>query len=161
MEKHKKAQNKANKAFLVADHMINFTYPLIGDSKLLLAAMENLFMAQTNSMGAALYFLRHYKMVPPFHETFESKFNMFNAYIKKPYQFETKHMKMIIDIKNLLLAHKKSPVEFSRKGMFVICSDNFGMKTISVGHMKDYVKMTKEFMKDVDKLVNKHEKIVG
>ncbi|MBS1267051.1 MAG: hypothetical protein MAG795_01022 [Candidatus Woesearchaeota archaeon] len=159
MEKFQAARNKASKRLKIADHMMVMTYPLVKDSKLLLAVLENLFLALTNSVASVLYYERLFKRIPPFHDTFESKFNRFRSKIVPKYNIDMKYVKMIKEIKDIIVMHKKSPVEFTRKDKFVIASKNYKIKTISVEQIKEYIKDTKSFVAQMEEIVSKNEQI--
>ena len=65
------------------------------------------------------------------------------------------YINLIETIREILIEHKRSPVEFSRGERFVICSSNYRMKTIGVNDIKQYVAKTKLFVADMDRLVRK------
>lgn len=161
MEKFQEARDKARKKLKVADHMITMTYPLVRDTRLLIAVMENLFLALTNSMASVLYYERLFKRIPPFHDNFDSKFNMFRAKIVPRYKIDTSHIHMLNEIKDIIIQHKKSPVEFTRKDMFVIASNTYNLKTISVDQIKKYIAKSKMFLEEMEGIVSKDEQIFG
>lgn len=160
MEKYQKSDLEAKKYIKIADHILTITYPLINDPKLLLAVMENIFLALAKTLGALLYFERLHKRIPPFHDNFESKFNMFKLNVANKFNFSKDYIHMLEDMKNIIVQHKKSPVEFVRKDVFVICSDNYNMKTLSIKEMKKYVAKAKVFIADISNYVNKNERII-
>lgn len=159
MEKFQEAKEKARKKLKIADHMITMTYPLVQDTRLLISVMENLFLALTNSMVSVLYYERLFKRIPPFHDNFDSKFNMFQAKVVPRYKIDTSHIHMLNEIKDVIIQHKKSPVEFTRKDMFVIASDSFKLKTISVDQIKKYIAKSKIFLDEMESIVSKNEQI--
>ncbi|MCF7861991.1 hypothetical protein K9M79_07155 [Candidatus Woesearchaeota archaeon] len=161
MEKHIEEQEKAKKTIMVADHMLSVTFPLVKDPKMLVAILENIFIALSSSVASVLYLHRKYKMIPPFHDTFESKYNSFVTYIKPTYKIDLEYVRLIQDIKDILIERKSSPMEFSRKDSFVICSDKYHMRRISTGQIKNFLNMTKKFIVEIDRIVNKDEKITG
>lgn len=159
MEKFQEARDKAKKNIQIADHMLSVTYPLIKDTKLLLAIMENIFLAYTNAMGAILYHDRLFKKIPPFQETFESKFNMFKERCVIRHNLDKGHITDIQNIKDIIVEHKKSPVEFVRKDRFVICSDSYRMRAIGVNEIADYINKAKLFIQEMDDIVCENEGI--
>jgi len=159
MEKFQELKVISKKKIQIADHVLTQTYPLIQDAKLLLAALENIFLALTNSIGSLLYYERLFKKIPPFQDNFSSKFNMFRAKCVPKYNFNRDQIELILDIKDIILQHKKSPVEFTRKDSFIICSDNYNMKTISLDKIKDYLSKAKLFIDEIHKIVGENEKI--
>jgi hypothetical protein len=156
MEKFQQSQKDAIKHLQVADHMLYITYPVVKDNKLLMSITENIFLALTKSMASVLYYERLFKRVPPFHETFDSKFNLFETKIVRRYKIDEKFIRFISVVKDIIQAHKNSQVEFSRPDKYVICVDNYKMKTITVDKLKDYIHLTKEFLAITKRLVDKN-----
>ncbi len=159
MEKYEQLMGTARKKIQIADHMLTMTYPMVRDPKLLLAVMENVFLALTNSIGALLHYERMYKRVPPFQDTFVSKFNTFKHKCIVRYNIDKEYISMMQDIKDIIMQHKKSPVEFTRKDSFVICSDDYQMKTISLDKMKDYILYSKSFIQNIKNIINKNKEV--
>ena len=151
--------SKAKKNVIVADHMISVTYPLIKDTKLLIAVLDNIFLALTNSVGALLHYERLFKRIPPFHETFESKFNLFRLRCIDKFNIDKAYIPFILDIKDIIIQHNKSPVEFAKGDKFVICSENYKMKAISLKDIKEYLNKTKNFTNQVDGILSKNDRI--
>ena len=159
MEKFQELREQAKKKLNVADHMLTMTYPLVQDSKLLLAVMQNIFLALTYSIGSILHYERSFKTIPPFQDNFSSKFNMFRAKIVDAYKIDKNYVDFIQEIKDIIVQHQQSPVEFVRKDRFVICSDDYKMKTISIENMREYLNKTKSFIALASKIVSKNEEI--
>ena len=159
MEKYEELREHARKRLQVADHMLTMTYPMVKDPKLLLAVMENIFLALTNSIGALLHYERMYKRVPPFQDTFVSKFSVFKQKCAQSYRIDPDYVSMVQEIKEIILQHKKSPVEFTRNDAFVICSEDYKMKTISLDKMKIYILKSKTFIKQIDDIITKNREV--
>jgi len=154
------ALDKAKSKIKVADHMLTQTYPLIMDPKLLLAVIDNLFLALVNGMTSILYYDRTYKRVPPFVENFENKFSLFRDKCVPRYRLGKEYLDLMMDVKEIIIAHSKSPVEFARKDSFVICSEKYRMKTIYLERIKKYVELTKRFLSEASVIVSRDERIV-
>ena len=157
MEKYEELMNLALKKIQIADHMLTMTYPMIKDPKLPLAVMENIFLALTNSIGALLYYETMYKRVPPFQDTFVSKFNVFKEKCIIRYNINQEYVMMVQDIKDIIMQYKKSPVEFTRNDSFIICSDNYHIKTISLDKMKTYILKSKSFIHNINGIIDKNK----
>ena len=157
MEQFQQARDKAKKSIQIADHMLSVTYPLVKDPKLILAIMENIFLAYTNAMSAILYHDRLFKKIPAFNDTFESKFNLFKARCVDEHKLDKSYLIDLYDIKSTILEHKKSPVEFTRKDKFVICSEDYKMRTISLTELANYINKAKVFIQDMDNIVSKND----
>ncbi|MFH1588942.1 MAG: hypothetical protein ABIB43_00030 [archaeon] len=159
MEDFQLAREKAVKNIRVADHMLIMTFPLVKDPKILLAVLENIYQSLTSSMDSLLFYERTFKRIPAFQDSFESKFNVFKDKLVPKHSINKEYSELIRSIRELLVEHKNSPVEFSRGDRFVICSSNYRMKTITVADMKKYIAKTKLFVADMDRLVRRNEGI--
>ena len=144
---------KARKNIHVADYMLTQTYPLVKDTKLLLAVMDNLFLALSNTMDSLLFYEREKKTIPPFHNSFDSRFNTFKLRLVGKYGLDKEHLNLIQDIKSLIASHKQSPVEFVRQDKFVICSEEYDLKSISVDQMRSFIQRSRSFLEDVNKIL--------
>ena len=120
MEQFQEYREKAGYKLKIADHMLTMTYPLVKDTKLLLIILENIFLSMTYAMTAILYYERLFKRIPAFTDNFESKFHMFKEKCVNRYNIDIKYLRVMKDLKDILIEHKKSPMEFERKGKFVI-----------------------------------------
>jgi hypothetical protein len=159
MEKFQELRENAKKKIGIADHMLTQTYPLVQDPKLLLSVLENVFLALTNSVGSVLYYERLFKRIPPFQENFDSKYNIFRARIVNRYNIDKKYVDILKDIKEMLLQHRKSQMEFTRKDKLVICDEEYRMKTLSINDIKEYIETTKEFIDISQQITKKDEKL--
>src|SRR3989338_1938 len=155
MEKFQELIGISRKKIHIADHILTQTYPMLQDPRLLLAVVENIFLALTNSIGSLLYYERLFKQIPPFHDNFSSKFNMFRARCVAKYNFKKEHVQLVQDIRDIIANHKKSPVEFSRKDSFVICSGGYNsMRAISSVQIRDYILKAKLFIHEIERIVS-------
>ncbi|MBI1971189.1 hypothetical protein HYS47_05565 [Candidatus Woesearchaeota archaeon] len=140
----------------LADHMVTQTYPLVQDPKILLVVLENLFLSLTYGMAALLEHERYHKQIPPFQETFDSKFNMIKLRLAEKYRITPSILQFILDVKAKVQAHRKSPVEFSRQGSLVICSEKYEVETITQDILKGYLGKSKIFLQHIEAIVGKH-----
>ena len=161
MEEFQAARNKANEKLKLADHMLTQTFPLVKDPKILVAVLENLFLALTGGMASVLYYERTFKSIPPFVDNFENKFSLFTQKCVPKYNLDKKYIELVIEVKEAVLAHRKSPIEFARNDNFVICSDNYKLKAITIGQIKKQIDLTKTFLKETSLIVSKNERIFG
>lgn len=159
MERFQEARNKAIKHLRAADHMFHVTYPLIRDSKLLLGVVESIFLCVTNAMAAILWHDQVFKLVPPFHETFESKFLIFTEHCVLRYKINKELVHMIQEVKDVVIKHKKSPVEFRKKDRFIICEEDYNMIAVTDFKIKDYLHKAKVFVALMSEIVSKDERI--
>ena len=161
MDLFKESMERAKRNIHIADHMLSVTYPLVKDTKLLLAIVENIFLAYTNAMSSLLYYKRALKLIPPFQDNFDSKFNIFRQRCVDKYKIDRNYIVEIQNLKDIIMGHKKSPVEFVRKDRFVICSDNYKLKTINLEEIKRYLNKAKLFIEEVNNIISKNERLSG
>ena len=159
MEKFQESRAKAERSLKIADHMLFVTYPLIKDDKLLMSILENIFLAFTNSMGAVLYYERLFKRIPPFHDNYESKLKLFVHRVMPTYNIDRRFVDAAGKVRDLLVERKTAPVEFIKNGKFIICSQDYQMRAISVDMLKGFVQVAKEFIKLNNRIIEKNEYI--
>ena len=141
--------------------MLTQTYPLIKDPKMLLSILENVFLALTNAFSSVIYYERMYKRVPLFQDNFESKFDIFKTRVVKKYNIDKRYVELIRDVKEIIIQHRKSPIEFQRKDSLVICNESYHMKTVSVNTIKEFIEKSKDFILIVDNILKKERKIMS
>ena len=159
MERFQESREKAKKNIHIADHMLTVTYPLVKDTKLLLAILENVFLGYVNAMSAILYHDRLFKTIPPFQNTYESKLRMFKEKSMRKHKLSNDYLMELQEIRELLKEHKESPVEFVKQDKFVICSETYKMKTIGLKNIQQYIDRAKLFIAEVDKITQKNESL--
>jgi len=159
MEKFQELREQSIKKLQLADHILTMTYPMVKDPRLLLSSVENLFLAFTYGMSSILYYDQLFKRIPPFPDNFTSKFELFKDKCMNRYNIDLEHLRIMKEVKEIVVAHKKSPVEFSRKDNLVICNADYRMRTISANEVKIYIEKAKLFIKNVISIVSKDETI--
>ncbi|HJX05930.1 MAG TPA: hypothetical protein VJ461_04410 [Candidatus Nanoarchaeia archaeon] len=159
MEEFQILRDKALQKIKVADHMLFMTYPLVKDPRLLLSIIENVYASLDYGMSSLLHHERLFKRIPPFHDSFSSKLEIFKSRMIPTYGLNPRYPQLITDVKTILSEHKKSPVEFARKDKFVICSPTYSIKTVDINLVKKYIFETKVFVDNINKIVSKNEGI--
>ncbi len=152
MEKFQELKGLAEKKLIVADHMLTQTYNVVHEPKMLYFVLENVFLSMSNNMTAILEYEKLFKRVPQFADNFESKLNLFELKSLPKYQLNEKYADVMRQLKEMIVLHKESPVEFSRKDRFVMCDDEFKCKALSVEEIKKYIGLARQFMKDSEKI---------
>ena len=159
MEKFQEARQRAEHYIKIADHMLYVTYSLVKDDKLLISVLENIFLALANSIASVLYYERLFKRIPAFHDTFESKLDIYKHKISPRYNINKSYIALLNRVYELVSEHKHSSVEFIRKGKFVICSSDYRVKTVELDELKEFVRKAKELIKLNNRMVEKNEYI--
>ncbi|MAG52972.1 MAG: hypothetical protein CMH62_03350 [Nanoarchaeota archaeon] len=136
-----------------ADHLTYMTLPLVKDNKLILSILDNIRISLMHGMNSLLEYERLYKRVSPLPENFNSRYEVFRDKLINKYGITDIEVELIRNLKDTIEAHKNSPVEFSRPDKFVICTENYRMKTISVQEIKQYILITKSFLRKVENIL--------
>ena len=123
------AKEKAIEQHDVATYLLKTTYPAIKDPKLLITILHNIHSSINSAMDALIG-----KELPSFRQ--------------KIIYLQEKNYKTIFiqEVYELIELHKKSPMEFSRDGKYVICSENYHLKPISVDSIHDLLNQTKDLL---------------
>ncbi|MDP4012348.1 MAG: hypothetical protein Q8R00_01970 [Candidatus Nanoarchaeia archaeon] len=143
---------KANQYFKTADHLCHATYPLVNDPKLLMIITENIFNALNAGLSAMVYYESLYKRAPVYEEDFISKFNVFRSNCAERYNFPRESVIMIKEVRDLITERKEAPVEFSRKDRYIIASDSYKLKALSLDMVKRYLSHTKSFIERINEV---------
>ena len=142
MQQFQDLKQQAEYKLHVADHIITQTFPSVKDPKLLIAGLENIFLAYSYSMGALLSYERLFKRIPNFQDTFEAKVRTLRILADR-YSIKQEDINTIKEIRDILLKHKESPMEFPRNDRFIICSEDYEFKTIDYDHMRQWLSQAK------------------
>ena len=142
----------AVKSIKRADHLTYMTLPIVKDNKLVLSIMENIHISMVQGMNTVLEYERMYKRIPPLPQNFASRFAIFRDKLINKYGITREEAELLRSLGETISAHKSSPVEFSRPDKFVICNENYRMKTISVQEIKQYIIITKGFLRKIEKI---------
>lgn len=159
MERYQEDFELAKNKFKIVDHMVNVTYPMLRDTRLLMSSLENLFFVYSNAMSALLHYERLYKRIPPFNNTFESKFFMYSRTCQSKFNLEKDYAIIMQEIKKFVIEHKKSPVEFSKNDKFVICSNTYDTMVLTHSKLKDYLTKAKLFIEEINSIIYKNPKV--
>jgi hypothetical protein len=150
---HKEIFRNAVQSIKRADHLTYMTLPLVKDNKLILSILENIHISLIRGMDTILEYEREYKRISPLPQNFNSRFEIFRDKLINKFNFTNIEVGLIKTLKDTIEAHKNSPVEFSRPDKFVICNENFRVKSISVNEIKQYILISKGFLRKVENII--------
>ncbi|MBI4150257.1 hypothetical protein HY488_02535 [Candidatus Woesearchaeota archaeon] len=153
MEKTEEAREKAIKNLKIANHLLTQSYPLLNDPKLLVAVLQNIFLAQVNAMTAIVSYDHDNWHLPAFPDNFDAKFDLFKLKIAPKYKIPAEHLQAILDVKALIASQKESKVSFVRKDAFVICEEGYRLKTLTLQDMKTLLAKTKVFIQRMGQIL--------
>ncbi|MBN1386521.1 hypothetical protein JW968_06135 [Candidatus Woesearchaeota archaeon] len=159
MESYQVLRDEAKKRLSTADHMLTQTYPMVNDPKILIAVLQNLHSSLDKALCSILEHERHFKRIPPYHNSFTSRLNLLRTKFAVQYGLEDL-VKLMDNVDSKLAQHKDSPIEFARKGQFVICDKRYNVQTLSVPELKQSIKIAKSVMNRIEDLTSKNERIL-
>ena len=155
MDEHKVLAKEALQLLNTADHLAYMTYPMLNDPKLLITISQNLYNALIKAVDSILYYEVMYKRIPNFRNTFEDKMHVFRENCLEKYRLDRNGFWVLKDLKEILDEHNKSAVEFRRRDSFVICSDNYRLKTLNLAKVKDFIHKSKPFIEQTNRIIGK------
>ena len=161
MEKFQAELVEGRRQLRAADHLVTITYPLVKDNRLLLTAAESLFSAGKSLMASLLHYEEAFKRIPHFRDDYDSMLYWFRSRCMPSYNLSRDYRVAIDELKGLFDSHKSSAVEFSRNDSFVICSDSYNVRKVTVLQLKDYVGVLKRLLLDVEGVVLRYEGVFG
>lgn len=161
MEEVRQLLKEANRYLDTADHLCHVTYPLVNDTKLLIIIAENIFNALNKGISALLCYERLYKRINIYPEDFSSKFDVFKLDCAQRYNFPRENIALIQDVKELILNRREAPMEFARKDKFIIASENYRLRAISLDVVKKYISQAKTFMNHLNEVFLRHDRGFG
>lgn len=161
MEKFQEELAEGRRKLRAADHLVTITYPLVKDNRLLLTAAESLFAAGKSLMASLLHYEEAFKRIPRFQEDYDSMVYWFRSKCMPSYKLSKDYRIAIDGLKRLFDSHKESAVEFSRKDGFIICSDSYTVRKVTVPQLKEYAGTLKKMLLDVEGVVLRYEGVFG
>lgn len=152
--------DEANRAFKTADHLAYVTYPIVTDRKLLMVIVENLHLALRKSMDAFLTYEYMYKRINHLPREFGSQLSMFRETAPR-YKVPRNILATIAEINEIVEHREKSPIEFVRKDKFIIASENFRLKTVTIEKVKSYIQHIKHLLEKVNEVKALYDRRLG
>ncbi|MBS3131474.1 hypothetical protein J4212_03525 [Candidatus Woesearchaeota archaeon] len=115
----------SRKRLNAADRILNELYPAFLDGRLLLSAARGILAAYSHAIK-------------------ELSANGMKGAIG--YALDEKAKESLEELREIMAMHRKSPVEFERKGRFVICDSNYSMRILSHDMLKEHALNAKSFI---------------
>ena len=143
----------AEKHYRIADHMTYVSYSILKDAKLLMNVVENLNSSMKNAVEAILHYERINKRISFYPREYENMIDVLKT-VSRNYNLKESDINFLKDINRTVNEHKKSPVEFTRRNKFIIASDIYRLKTLTIEDAKSYISKAKVFILILHKLIN-------
>ena len=138
----------------IAEHILNVTYPLLQDPKLLLGVIDNLFFSLTDAMKSLLLYDYATKSIPQFKDTPSARLRMFQVRSMALHHIDADYLTHFYDIRELVHRHRTSSVEFRRKDQFVMCTAAYELTVVTVSTMRRYIIKTKQFIEAIGSVIH-------
>ena len=148
------AKKKAIQQYDAAFHLLNVTFPLVKDPKLLMGVINNISTSLEYCMDTILAYERRLRLVPNCSDTFQSKFNLFRYKCVRRNGIPQELVNLMIDLRELIDLHRKSPMEFQRGNRYVLATRDYKLKVLSIKDIKNYVEMNKQFLNILNKTIS-------
>jgi hypothetical protein len=147
---------RANRSLKTADHLVYVTYPLLKDTKLVIAILENINNALMLGVDAMIEYDGLYRRITNAPIEFQSRLELFKTSSAPRYNIEREHVALITEINGIMETRKKGTMEFIKKDRLVVCGTDFRTKTIDYEKAKDYVNRSKKFMLKVNGILRQN-----
>ena len=148
---------KAIFQYEAAFHLLNVTYPMINDPKLLLGVIDNAFKSMEASMDILLIKAKEEKNISGFGTTFLERMQCFRSnVVLKDFSLRN-YLTTLLDLKDILDLHKKSPVEFQRGNKFVISGKDYRLRVISINDARRFVDEAQGFLREAQNKMKENE----
>lgn len=142
---------EANRAFKTADHLAYVTYPIVTDKKLLMVIVEHLHRAIAKSVEAILAYEYLYKRINHLPRDVSTQFSLFGETAVR-YGIKKDLVSIMKEINEIIDHRDKSPIEFVRKDRFIIASDTFRLKTVTIEKVKSYIQHIKYLLEKINEV---------
>ena len=153
MELYQTHYKKAVDYFRSADHLTYVTLHVVKDIKLVSTILDNIYLSIINGMDTILEYERFYKRILPLTDNFNSRLDVFRQRVVGRYGFASQDIIFIVELKELVDERKAASMEFTKSGKFVICSQDYRIRTVSVEEIKKYLSTTRNFLIRVNKAI--------
>ncbi|MBI4151491.1 hypothetical protein HY496_00845 [Candidatus Woesearchaeota archaeon] len=157
MEKYQDALEKARFQYDAAFHLLNVTYPLIKDPKLLVGILSNISISMENALDAILSYERQLRLVPHYSDNFQSKFNVFRYKSMRRNKIEPELIQSIEMVQSLLSLHRRSLIEFRREDRLILCDREFTTNQVTIPDIRSYLDASKSLLETATKIINRKE----
>ena len=132
MSKHfQDYQKKAHEELDIVAELIEKTYTLSKDPKVLVSALHHLKDAQDACIDFVMYL-----------ENKDSNTELFIQLMKEKQRLSEEEQQTIIEVHRLCQEQKDSDVEFRRKESYVLCNDDYNLSTLTQARLQKYYTQT-------------------
>ncbi len=154
-ERYQELLDVAKKEIELADHLLYVTYPMIKETKFMLAISEHVIKAANLALHALLEFERTYKRIEPFSTNFAVMISTYRNKVEQFYNFDQKFYRLLNKLQEIQRVGTESMMRFKRGEKYVLANQDYKLTTIDFESVKRYSNLTKNFVVIVSSLMQK------
>jgi hypothetical protein len=134
----------------IADQLLNNTYPLIREPKLLISVLEHLSQAFENIIIATLQYEKEdVTTLENIQSNFNTLIQLFEQNIINKYNLDKEIIPFILNIRTTLEKHKNANIEFTKKETFIISDNEYNITTLNVNEMEQTLLQSKRYIDNI------------
>ena len=158
-EAYVELMQQARKQMHLADHMVYVTYPMVQETRFLLAILHHMTNASRLALQALLEFEYIYKRIDAFNRTFAGEIRTYKEKIQGRYGMDAKYLKLLQRLMDLEKYDKNSPVRFKRGDKYILSTTEYNMSVLDLATIKRYNELAKKFVSAVSDITAKTEHV--
>ena len=155
--KHGQLIQFAKKEIEIADHLLYMTFPLVKETKFLLAIAGHIIASGRAALQSLLEYERYYKRLEAYPKNFAMEISIFRQKLEEKHKFDPKYYRLLSKLLEIYKYDKNSSVRFKRGERYILTSADYDMTILDVNLIKRYSSVTRKFVDDILKVVNKNE----
>ena len=148
-EKHEQLLQFAKKEIEVADHLLYMTYPMIKETKFLLAITDHIIKSGRAALQALLEYERFYKRIDAYPKNFALEISIYRQKLEEKYKFDQVYYRLLNKLLEVYKFDKNSTVRFRRGDRYILTSSTYDMTVLDVNSVKRYSSVTRKFIETV------------
>jgi hypothetical protein len=153
MESFQILQAQSIERLKVADHLVDTTYSMVQEPKLLVSVIENISVALELAITALIEYEKQSKIIPSYTSTFDGKLEIFRRKIMTTYDLPNEMLNFILNVKHAADEHKTSSVEFRKKDTYVISDNDYNLIKLDIDNVKKTLQKAKYTTNHLFKLI--------
>ena len=154
METYKESIKQAKFQYDTAFHLLNVTYPLINDTKLLVGIINNIFKSMDSAMACLLNYERQLQLVPSYNSSFLGKLDIMQRFSARRNKISPTSLELLRSLHQICKMHQISPMEFRRGDKFIICNKEYDMTYLSAKDVRLWLEECKIFVEQIESQIN-------
>jgi len=132
----------------VADHIVNVTYKVIKDEKLLINVLRKIRVAIRLIIKAFILVEKSKKKLVAidFDKDAERAISTFKIKVAPKYGIEKKFIRLITVVEEMLHTYEKSSLNIVKNNQIYIAQEDYTLRVINQNDVKKYINITKDFI---------------